>query len=140
MHYLDHKIVGKEGCMTVKLDMSKAFDKVEWGFIYKVMGKMGFCNRWINLVMQCVTSVTYSVIINGVAYGNISPTRGLCQGDPLSPNLFLLCVEGLSALIHKAARNDSITGISIYRGCPKVTHLLFADDSILFCKANSEEC
>ena len=62
------------------------------------------------------------------------------QGDPLSPSLFLLCAEGLSALIHEAARNQNKTGISIARGCPRVTHLFFADNSILFCKANPEEC
>ena len=126
--------------MAVKLDMSKAFDRVEWGFISKVMEKLGFCNRWRDLVMQCITSVSYSVLINGVAHGNIHPSRGLRQGDPLSPSLFLLCAEGLSTLIHQAARKKLITGISITKGCPKVTHLLFADDSILFCKASLEEC
>ena len=140
MHYLDHKTAGKNGFMAVKLDMSKAFDRVEWGFISKVMEKLGFCNRWRDLVMQCITSVSYSVLINGVAHGNIHPSRGLRQGDPLSPSLFLLCAEGLSTLIHQAARKKLITGISITKGCPKVTHLLFADDSILFCKASLEEC
>ena len=140
MHYLDHKTVGKEGFLAVKLDMSKAFDRVEWGFISKVMERLGFCNRWRDLVMQCITSISYSVLINGVAHGNVHPSRGLRQGDPLSPSLFLLCTKGLSALIHQIAKNKLITGISIARGCPKVTHLFFADDSILFCKASLEEC
>ena len=68
------------------------------------------------------------------------PTWGIQQGDPLSPSLFLLCAEGLSALIHEAAINQHLTGISIAHGCPRVTRLFFADDSILFCKANLEEC
>ena len=140
MHYLDHKTAGKEGFLAVKLDMSKAFDRVEWGFISKVMERLGFCNRWRDLVMQCITSISYSVLINGVAHGNVHPSRGLRQGDPLSPSLFLLCTKGLSALIHQIAKNKLITGISIARGCPKVTHLFFADDSILFCKASLEEC
>ena len=140
MHHLDHKTARKEGFLAVKLDMSKAFDKVEWGFFSKVMERMGFCNRWRDLVMQCITLVSYSVLINRVTHGNIHPLRGLHQGDPLSPSLFLLCAEGLSALIHQAARNKLITGISITRGCPKVTHLFFADDSILFCKASLAEC
>ena len=67
-------------------------------------------------------------------------TRGLRQDDPLSPYLFLLCVEGFSALIHDAARNNQLNGISIYRGAPRITHLFFADDSLLFCRANGTEC
>jgi len=117
MHYQNHKTSGKDGYMAAKLDMSKAFDRVEWGFIQKVMEKLGFNAIWVNLIMQCITSVTYSVIINRVAYGNSIPTRGLCQGDPLSPSLFLLCIEGLSTLIHEAARNQAVIGISIGRGC-----------------------
>ena len=140
MHFLNHKNAGKEGYMAAKLDMSKVFDKVEWCFIQAVMEKLGFSPKWVNLVMRCITSVSYSVLINGVACGNITPTRGLRQGDPLSPTLFLICTEGLSALIHKATRNQHSTGISICRGCLRVTHLLFADDSILFYKASTEEC
>nr|XP_023896368.1 uncharacterized protein LOC112008266 [Quercus suber] len=126
--------------MAVKLDMSKTFDRVEWGFIAKVMEQMGFCNRWRDLVMQCITLVSYSILINGAAHRNIYHSRGFRQGDPFSPSLFLLCAEGLSTLIHQAARNKLITGISINRGCPKVTHLFFANDSIFFCKAAFEEC
>ena len=101
---------------------------------------MGFSTRWNNLIMNCINSVSYSILINGVAYGNIKPTCGIQQGDPLSSSLFLLCAEGLSAVIHEATQNQNLTGISIARGCPRVTHLFFADDSILFCKANPEEC
>ena len=61
-------------------------------------------------------------------------------GDPLSSYLFLLCVDGLSSLINNAARNQRLSGISMCRGCPMVTHLFFADDSLLFCKASSQEC
>ena len=101
---------------------------------------MGFNKNWINLIMKCISSVSYSVIINGTAYGNITPTRGLRQGDPLSPYLFLLCVEGFSALIHDAAKNNQLQGIGICRGAPKITHLFFVDDSFLFCQANGNEC
>ena len=91
------------------------------------------------LVMNCISSMSYSVIINGTTYGNIIPSRGLRQGDPLSPYLFLLCAEGLSALINDAARNNQLNGISICRGAPKASHFFFTDDNLLFCKANSNE-
>ena len=77
MHFLNHKSAGKEGFMVAKLDMSKAFDRTEWCFIQGVMERMGFSTKWINLIMKCSTFVSYSVLINGVAYGNIKPTRGI---------------------------------------------------------------
>ena len=104
------------------------------------MERMGFHERWIGLVMHCISTVFYSILINGVAYESIIPTRGLHQGDPLSSYLFLLCVDGLSSLINNAARNQLLSGISMCRGCPMVTHLFFADDSLFFCKASSQEC
>ena len=139
MQFLNHKNAGIDGFMTAKLDISKAFNRVEWGFIQGVMEKLGFNSRWVNLVMKCITSVSYLVIINGATSGNIVPTWGLRQGDPLSPILFLIYTEGLSALINKATRNQLLTSISICRGYPRVTHLLFVDDSILFCKASAGE-
>ena len=126
--------------MAVKLDMSKAYDRVEWSFIEKVMEKTGFHEKWIQLIMQCITTVSYSMIINGSVHGCIFPTRGLRQGDPLSPYLFLLCVDGFSSLIKDAARNQMLSGISICRGCSMVTHLFFANNSLLFCKATNQEC
>lgn len=89
--------------------------------------------------MLCVTTVTYNVCFNGYSVGPISPQRGLRQGDPLSPYLFLLCVEGLSSSLRQAAENGRINGCRISSGAPSVTHLLFADDSFLFFRAEKEE-
>ena len=69
------------------------------------MKKLGFHESWIYLIMHCITSVSYFVLINGVTYGNIILSRGLRQGDPLSSYLFLLCADVFSSLISKAVRN-----------------------------------
>ena len=104
------------------------------------MEKLGFANKWVDLIMHCVSSVSYSVIINGETHGNIIPSRGIWQGDPLSPCLFFLYAESLSAFIHEAARNQQINGTSICKGYPRITHLFFTDDNLLFCKAKDQEC
>ena len=91
-------------------------------------------------IMAYISSVTHSVIINGEPQGLINLSKGLGQGDPLSPYLFLICAKGLSAMIRQAELSNEINGISINRGGPKVSHLFFADDSLNFCKANVTEC
>ena len=129
-----HKHKGKENFMAIKLDMSKAYDRVERPYLKAVMVKMGFDEKWINLIMLCVTTVSYSVLVNGEPKGMIHPTRGIRQGNPLSPFLFLLYTEGLNGLINNAATNGDIKGYSLCRNGPSLTHLLFADDSLLFCR------
>ena len=126
--------------MALKLDMSKAFDRVEWICLEKIMTKMGFHPRWITMVMNCVTFVTYSIRINGALQGHITPFRGLCQGDPLSPYLFLLCAEGHSVLIHRAFEVGTLRGLQVCKRSPHVTHLFFADDSLHFCNATIANC
>jgi hypothetical protein len=140
MHSLKRKTRGKEGKMALKLDMSKAYDRVEWSFIEAMMHKMGFNETWIKLIMECISTVSSLVLINGEPKCYIQPSRGLRQGDPLSPYLFLLCVEGFSALIRQAQRDQKIYGIRIARQAPEISHLFFADDSILFCQATEAAC
>uniref|UniRef100_A0A2N9HCL8 Reverse transcriptase domain-containing protein n=1 Tax=Fagus sylvatica TaxID=28930 RepID=A0A2N9HCL8_FAGSY len=140
MHALRSRRKGKLSQMAIKLDMSKAYDRVEWIFLERVMQQMGFARRWIHLMMTCVRTTSYSVLLNGETRGYIKPSRGIRQGDPLSPYLFLLCAEGLSALLRQAGRERRINGVSICRGGPKISHLLFADDSLLFYDASTEEC
>ena len=140
MHHIHHKKGGKKGEMALKLDMSKAYDRIKWVCLEKIMTKLGFVKKWRNLIMRCVSLVSYSVKINGKPKGHIITTRGLRQEDPLSPYLFLLCVEVLSALIKKAVDNGEMEGLSICRNGLKISHIFFADDNIIFCKAILEEC
>ena len=128
------------GYMAIKLDMSKAYDRVEWTFLESTMRKLGFNERWMTLIMICVKTVSYSVLVNGEPKEVFRSTRGIHQGDLFSPFLFLLCMEGLHNLISKAESEGSIHGFALSRKSPKLTHLLFVDDSLLFCKSNRKEC
>ena len=119
--------------------MSKAYDMVEWAFMERLLFKMGFCPVWVSRVMTCISSVTYKVLFNGQPKGSIFPERVLRQGDPLSPYLFILCTEALISNIRKEEREKRLTGLKISRGRPAVSHLLFAGDSLFFCKANVAE-
>lgn len=98
---------------------------------------MGFATDWVHLMMKCVETVSYS-ILNGHPQEPFKPTRGIRQGD-LSPCLFIICVEVLSTLLDNAVKTKAITGFPVARGRINIIHLLLADDSLLFCKADSLE-
>lgn len=120
--------------------MSKAYNRIEWGFLEAVLKRLGFRGLWIQWVIECVTTLSYSFLINGTPYGKVTPSRGLRQGDPISPYLFILCMEVLSGLCTNAQRNDSLLGLQVSQKSPYVNHLIFADDTMLFCKTNERNC
>ena len=111
LHYTRNHSSGSIGYMALKLDMSKAYDRVEWRYMEKLMRKMGFEDTWVKLVMECISTATYLVLINGEPYGNITPIKGLRQGNPLSPYLFLLCREGFLGLLKNAELLGDIRGV-----------------------------
>lgn len=119
--------------------MSRTYDRVEWVFLAKVMKQLGFASKWIYLILMCITVVQYAVIVNGQPVGHIYPTRGIQQGDSLSPYLFLLCAEALSSQLQQVERIGQLKGMSTSVGGPRLNHLLFANDNLLFCKANLVE-
>lgn len=125
--------------MALKLDISKASDRVDWSYLKCRMQMMGFSEKWISWVMLCVTTVSYMVTLNGSSVGLIHPKCGLRQGDPMSPYLFIFCVDGLSQVLDKAATEGKITGCQVSNNDPHVTHLLFDDDNLLFFKATEAE-
>ncbi|WJX25744.1 hypothetical protein P8452_14757 [Trifolium repens] len=135
VHYMRTKTTGKVGCVALKLDISKAYDRMSWEYLRAVLTRMGFNNKWVHWMAMCVESLDYSILVNGEKVCPVIPGRGLRQGDPLSPYLFILCAEGLSSLISRAEATGDLTGTAVCRGAPRVTHLLFADDCFLFFKA-----
>ena len=132
---------GKRGYVALKLDMEKAYDRIEWDFLLNCLQQLGFDNKWINWVRECITTVTYSIIVNGESCGHFMPSRGLRQGDPLSPYLFLLCMDVLARRLydHSLASKSGI-GIKIAPAAIRIPCLFFADDSLIFCKTSSEAC
>lgn len=123
--------------MAIKLDMEKAYERVEWDFTLKGLQDLGFDMKWIEWVEQCIKTTSFSILMNENPVGMIKPSRDLRQGDPLSPYLFLIYMEILSRmLMSEAAKKKSGVGFKIDRNGPIIPCLLFADDSLIFYKAD----
>lgn len=136
LHTMHMGMWRKKGYMSIKLDMSKAYDREKWRFLGAIMRNMGFNERWIHLTMMCVTTVQYAIIVNGDPCGHIILTRRIRQGDLISPYLFLLCAEALSSLLTHANREWLLTGVPTSKWGPKISHFFFVNDSLLFCRTN----
>eukprot|EP00253_Pinus_taeda_P022158 PITA_22158 len=121
----------KEAGMLMQLDLSKAYDKVSWTYLEAILDAFGFSKPWIKWILALIKSPRYSILVNGTPSTPFSPSRGIRQGDPLSPFLFVILMEGLSKLIAKRKADGQIKGLQPIRSCPATTHQQFVDDTML---------
>lgn len=115
---------------SLKIDMNKAYDRVDWNFLKAVVTKMGFSD----------TTVSFSIVLNGKPGRFFKPSCGLRQGDPLSPYLFLIICEVLFLCLSKSISYGDIKGIKLSRRGPILSHLFFTDDSLFFIRVDEENC
>ena len=129
----------KGGFVAMKVDLQKAYDRVNWSFLGTVMTKFGFNETFTNWIMQCVSTVSFSILINGEKTKYFRSSRGLRQGDPLCPYLFIMCQEVLFRLIDREFFNGALNGVKMNPAGVAFTHVMYADDLILFAKATNRE-
>nr|XP_027127799.1 uncharacterized protein LOC113743944 [Coffea arabica] len=125
------------GNVALKLDMTKAYDRVSWVFLVNVLRTFGFGERWIDMVWRLISNPWFSVLLNGTPHGFFPASRGLRQGDPLSPSLFILAAEVLSRMLNQLLHRPGFCGFKVPRACPSITHLGFADDILIFSSAST---
>lgn len=124
--------------VAFKLDMAKAYDRVQWPFLLGMLRHMGFPEPWVDMIRRCISQCWFSVLINGNSAGFFQSTRGLRQGDPLSPSVFVLAADYLSrALDRLICRDASMQFHSRLRGFP-ISHLAYADDVLIFSQAHED--
>lgn len=121
--------------MTLKLDMSKGYRRIECDFRKLSLAKFGFDSGWCSRVIDRVCSVSFSILINGLPSKEFYPDRGIWQNDPPPPYLFILCAEVFSHLLQRVEENNSLRGIKVALITPYVNNLLFTDDCVIFSRA-----
>ena len=139
---VDSTMRRKESGLGCKLDIEKVYDSINWDFLLQVLGRMGFGSRWLSWIKWCNSTVSFSVLINGSPACFFPSSRSLRQVDPLSPYVFVIEMKALSCLINRAVEGNYLVGSRIAVGGGEnlsISHLFYADDMILFCKANNDQ-
>lgn len=122
----------KKRGLLFKIDFEKAYDSLNWEFLFSMLSSFGFGSKWISWMKKCLSSARTSILVNGSPTKEFSPQKGLRQGDPLSPFLFNLAAEGLNILLIRARELGLLKGVVFGANEIVVSHLQFADDSLLF--------
>ncbi|KAL4307009.1 hypothetical protein AHAS_Ahas16G0235400 [Arachis hypogaea] len=138
VHTMRDQNQGK-GLMAIKIDLEKIYDRLNWDFVVDTLKDAGIPDNIINVIAFCISTPTMNLLWNGSPSESFTLTRGIRQEDPLSRYLFVLCVKRLSHLINKLVKGKKWEPISISRNRPNLSHLYFADDLVLFARANSEQ-
>ena len=139
---VDTIIRRKESGIVCKLDIEKAYDHLSWEFLIQVLDKMGFGKRWVSWVKWCISTASFSIMVDRSPTGFFQNSRGLRQGDPLSPYLFVIGMEALSQLLNCAVDGNYLSGSKIAGRDGDgfvISHLLYADDTLLFCGASKDQ-
>ena len=139
LYFLNHK-KGKMGYMAIRLDLEKAYDRLEWNFIHKVLQAFHFPPKLTWIIMSCITSTNIYILVNGGMLNSFETSRGIRQGDPLSPYIFILCMEYLSHLIEQKCMEGAWVPLKASWDNLGFSHFLFADDIILFSKVGNDAC
>ena len=126
--------------MVIKVDLQKAYDRLEWSFIKMVLEHFGFPESMVKFNMSCVATTNTALLFNGSKLYSFQPSRGIRQGDPISPYLFLLCMEFLGAHITSMCEVRRWDKVRASRRGPSFSHVFFADDLMLFAKADRKNC
>ena len=119
----------------IKLDLFKAYDRLNWTYLKKVLESFGFNNRWIEWVFNLISTPNFSILINGTPLTTFNATRGIRQGDPLSPFLFIMVAKGLGRYFKKELQESKIKGLRLWGNNLPITHQQFVDDIMLFGEA-----
>lgn len=130
---------GKKGFVAIKLDLEKAYDRIRLEFLEDTLVKVGFGEHFRSLILNCVSSATMRILFNGEKTDVFAPARRIRQGDPLSPYLFVLCMEIFSHCIFYEMDKHSWRPVILSKGGPNIYHLFFADDLLLFGEASNEQ-